>query len=142
MATYQAQNKSTIARAFSRFRKEEEDIIREGMVTVAEFGMQYLIQAHKQFQEGLHHPEEDDTIAYAVGYNGTVIETGAHSGGGGDIPGDAMNKAAALLSGTQGWSAIILSDMEGWYRVDWEMGFLHSSADEIRDNFTKYFKPV
>lgn len=142
MAKYQTQNKNTIARAFLRFRKEEESIIREGMARVAKAGMDYLVQAHEQFQSGLHHPDEDDTMAYAVAHDGVVVESGAYNGGGGDIPGDAKNKAIELLSGSKGWTAIIISDMEGWYRVDWEMGFLQSSADEIMEKFTRYFKPV
>lgn len=142
MAKYQAQNKRTIEQAFSRFRKEEEDIVREGMERVAKAGIAFLVEAHKQFREGLSHPHEDDTMAYAVAHDGIIVVSNSYFGGGDEIPGDARSKAEGLLSGTKGWTAIILSDMEGWYRIDWEMGFLHSSAEDIRDNFTKYFKKV
>lgn len=142
MAKFREQNRRTIQHAFLRFQGREEEIIREGMIRVAKAGIEYLIQAHDEFKSGLHHPEEDDTMAYAVAHNGRLIASGSYNGGGDDIPGDARNKAIDLLSQTKGWSAIILSDMEGWYRVDWEMGFLQSSADDIRDNFIKHFKPV
>ena len=142
MANYSAKNQKTIATAFARFQRTEEEIVRNGMIRLAQAGLAFLVEAHEQFQPGLYHPEEDDTLAYAVAEDGVIVESGSYNGEGGDIPGDARNKAVKLLSGTRGWVAVILSEMEGWYRVDWEMDFLQLSADEVRANFHKFFKKV
>ena len=142
MAGYQSRNKGVITKAFARLKRSEEDVVFQGMVKLAEAGMAFLVQAHDSFRDGLHHPEEDDTMAYAVSHDGVIIGSGSFNGGGDDIPGDALGKARRILDGTTGWRAVILSEMEGWYRVDWEMDFLHVSAEEVKENFHKFFKRV
>ena len=142
MAGYQSKNTQVIRNAITRFRNDADTIIENGICDVARAGLTFLVEAHDAYRENMSHTVEEDTLAYAVAHNGTVIRSGYYNGGGEDIPGDAMNKAKSLLSGTSGWVAIILSEMEGWYRVDWEQDFLQYSADTIRQNFRKYFKPV
>lgn len=143
MAGYSARNKKTIERAFSKFRKEDEAIIRHGMLLVAKAGMDHLLEAHASMEEDLNHPQEVNTMGYAVAHNGKIVASFGYNGGGNDdLPGEAREEAERLLAGTTGWRAIILSDMEGWYRVDWEEGFLFSSSEEIKNNFNSYFKPI
>jgi len=142
MASYQAQNKRTITRAFRRLSTSEETVVKEGMCRVARAGMDFLLEAHTQGHYDLHHPEEKDTLAYVVAHDGRIIKAEGHDGGDSDLPGDALSKAKAIVSGSNGWVAIILSEMEGWYRVDWEMNFLRYSADHIRDHFADYFKRI
>lgn len=142
MATYQAQNKRVISQAFSRFRKEDERIIEEGMIRVAKAGLDFLIEAHEHHPYAHRHPEEVDTMAYAIAHNGAIVASQGYNGNGDDLPGNAQEAAERLLAGSIGWTAIVLSDMEGWYRVDWEWGFLQYSSDEIKENFNKYFKPI
>ena len=143
MAGYSAKNKKTIERAFAKFRKEDEDIIRHGMLLVAKAGIDYLVEAHTRTGEDLNHPKESDSMGYAVAHNGMVIASYGYSGDESyNLPRQAREEAERLLAGTTGWRAIILSDMEGWYNVDWEEGFLSMSADEIKNNFTSYFKPI
>lgn len=139
---YLQRNKSVIDRAFKHLADSQEQSVREGMVKIAEAGMAFLVEAHENHADNMMHTEEEDTMAYAIAHDGMVIKSGYYRGGGDDFPGDAMNKAKALLSRTSGWVAIVLSEMEGWYRVDWEMNFLHYSAEHIRSNFSKFFKPV
>ena len=143
MAGYSAQNSRVIRKAFDRFRKEDEDIIRHGMLLVAKAGIDHLVEAHARKSEDLNHPQEEDTMGYAVAHNGTIVASFGYNGGGtDDMPGQAREEAERLLAGTTGWRAIILSDMEGWYNVDWEEGFLYISSEEIRNNFATYFKPI
>ena len=139
--SYLQQNNSTIDKAFARLRKSEEAIIREGMIRLAEAGLQYLIKSHDSFGD-MQHTHETNTLAYAVAHDG-VVERGEYlNGGGSDVSGDALQAATKMLSGTKGWCAIILSDMEGWYRVDWEMHFLHYSEAQIKQNFHSFFKKI
>lgn len=142
MAGYRNSNSKVIQRAFTRFKESAEGIISKGIIALAQAGLAYLVEAHDNHRDGMSHTEEDNTIGYAVSYNGTVIESGSFKGGEADLPGDAEEEAKRLLAGSQGWVAIILSDMEGWYRADWEMDFLQYSADQVRANFHKFFKKV
>ena len=143
MAGYQDRNKAVIAKAFARFRKEEEIILREGAIRLAKAGLDFLLEAHDDYPRPLLHPEETDTLGYAVAYNGVIVDSAAHIGGESeDLPGSAKEEAERLLSGTRGWRIIVLSDMENWYRWDLETGFLMYSADEIKANFHQFFKPI
>lgn len=143
MAGYSTQNRNTITKSFQRLRKSEDAISREGMVRVVKAGMDSLLEAHYNHPIAHEHPEEENTLAYAIAHDGVIVESGRHNGiGSDDMPGEAQSKAASLLSGTTGWTAVILSEMEGWYRVDWEWNFLRSSADEIRNKFHTYFHKV
>lgn len=139
---YQQQNKSTIAGAFARLQKAEEDAIAKGMCRLAKAGLEYLVEAHDSFGYVLRHTEETNTLAYAVAKDGVIVVSDYLDGGSGDLPGNAREKAATILSGTKGWAAVIVSDMEGWYRVDWEMHFLHISVAQIKENFHSFFKKV
>lgn len=142
MNKYQAKNENVIRNAFDRFSKNAENVIREGMRAMARAGLDYLIEAHILHDSIMLHTSETDTLGYAFGHDGLLIESGSHKGGDYDLPGSAQEEAEAILSGTKGWVIIILSDMEGWYRVDYEMDFLGYSAETIRRNFKDFFKPV
>lgn len=143
MAGYQDRNKVIIDRAFSRLAESEGVILREGAVRAAKAGLDFLLEAHDNYPRPLLHPGETDTLGYAVAYNGSIVSSAAHIGGENeDLPGSAKEEAERLLFGTRGWRIIVLSDMENWYRWDLEIDFLMYSADEIREDFHKFFKPV
>ena len=143
MAGYQSRNSKVIAKAFSRLASNEERIIGEGLRRLALTGLAFLVEAHDLHPIAHHHPEENDTMAYAVARDGKVFEAGAFSGGESVPNSNAESKARGLVAGMPGWAAVILSDMgRDWYRVDWEMQFLQYSADQIRDNFHKIFIPA
>lgn len=142
MAGYQSQNRQVIKNAFKRLRQSEYDTVKAGAIAVAEAGLQYVIDAHEGSPYMMHHLEEKDTMAYAVAYDGVIVAAKSHEGGDSDLPGSAMGTAKSIVSQSHGWVIIVLSDMAGWYRADWEVNFLNYSADEIRANFHKFFKPV
>jgi hypothetical protein len=143
MAGYQAENKRVIEKAFRRLQTSQATNAREGMIRVAKEGMQYLLDIHSSEPDAWRHPSEDNTIAYAVAYNGAIVAAEHHNGDPNlRIKSSAMEEAMRLLSGTTGWVAIILSDMEEWYRADWEESFIRYSADRIRADFQRIFKTI
>ena len=139
--SYLQRNNATIQKAFARLANSEETIVRNGIVALAEAGLAYLIESHDSFGD-MHHTHETNTLAYAVAHDGVVFKGEYLNGGEADMPGNALQTATQMLSGTKGWCAIILSDMEGWYRVDWEMHFLHYSIAQIKQNFHSFFKRI
>ena len=139
MAGYLAKNRAVIRSAFSRLRSESDATILAGMTRMTEAGLEYLLEAH---DSGMHHPNENDTLAAILAHDGQVVAKFPHEGSD-DFPGSASAEAARLLRGTSGWIVIILSDMVmQWYRVDYEIAFLTYSADEIKANFHSFFKPI
>lgn len=138
---YEAQNNMVVQRAFDNLRFHQTQIVTDGMRRVAEAGLEYLLEAHDTKYD-LNHPEETNTLGYAVAYNGNVVASGSHNGGDYDMPGSAREMAENIAASSPGWCAIILSEMEGYYRVDWEMDFLYRSTEEIKANFNQFFKPI
>lgn len=139
---YIAQNHRVILTAFDRLSRNADAIILDGMTRVAQAGLEYLLQAHNEHSPWMAHPFENDTLAGVVAHNGEVVASFTHNGGEGDLPGSASDEAERMLRDTSGWVAVILSDMKGWYRVDYEIGFLAVSADEVKANFNRFFKPI
>ena len=138
----EARNAAVIRSAFARLQSNKERIIEDGMKRLAQAGLEFLIRAHDEHDLFMNHPNEDNTMAWAVGHNGSVVASGSHNGGEDDLPGSALQAAESIISNTSGWVAIILSDMEGWYSVGLEEDFLFTASFDIADTFHTYFKKI
>lgn len=135
-------NDAAIRRGFRNLKKAQERICLEGMRKVAKAGLEYLVEAHDQHRHGMLHTQEVNTIAYAIGYNGKVVESGFHKGEKEDQLGRSDERAEELIAGTTGYVAVIFSDMQGWYKVDYEMDFFYYTIDRIKEHFHEFFKPI
>jgi len=135
-------NESTIKRAFARLQERKDTIIREGMINLAKAGLEYLVAVHNMHEMFMAHTTETDTLAYAVAHDGLIVASGCHNGGDDDLPGSATDAAISILSGTSGWVAVILSEMEGYYRVDYEQDFLFDVSFHTVAEFQTYFKKI
>ena len=141
MANYESANNNVISKAFSRLKANEEEIVKKGMYGLLEAGLEYLNDAHEVW---MHHENEADTLGWALIHDGEILEIVSQVKGEPTPYGNAIGRLQEIASGvTDGWVGIILSDMTNdWYRVDWEMGFLFQSADEVRNHFSEFFKPI
>ena len=142
MASLKRSNDKVIDRAFTRLVKSEDSIVRDGMYALLCAGLEYLHEAH---DPDLHHENESDTLGWALIHDGAVLEAVSQSMGPWTPHGDALGKLMSIVSEmpSTGWSGVVLSDMANdWYRVDWEMDFLTSSAEQVKANFRNFFKPV
>ena len=135
-------NSAAIRRGFKWLKGYKESVCLDGITRIAKAGMDYLLEAHEEHEHGMMHTMERNTIAYAIGHNGSVIESGYHDGGDGDRSGRAREMAERHISGTRGYVAVILSDMESWYRLDYEMDFFYYTVDHIKAHFDEFFKKV
>lgn len=142
MTSLSQHNESVINQAFKRLTICEMNVIREGMIRLAKAGLAYLVEMHNMHELFMSHTTEKDTMAWAVGYNGLVIASGFYDGGDDDMPGTADATAASIIEGTTGWVAVILSEMEGYYRVDYEEDFLTDTSFNTASEFQTYFKKV
>lgn len=135
-------NKSVIYKAFARLNKSEEAVIKNGMYGLLNAALEWLHEAH---DEWMHHENESDTLGWALIHDGQVLEAVSQSKGEWTARGDALGRLQRIASEVPSgaWVGVVLSDMaNNWYRVDWEMGFLSYSADEVKSHFHDFFKPV
>ena len=136
-------NRFRIWRGFNKLKKCERSACLEGIRAIAKAGLEYLAEAHERHKAGMLHTLEYNTMAYAIGHNGKVLESGFYKGENLELFGSADEKAVKLISGTEGYVAVIYSDMLfKWYRLDYEIDFLLYSIDHIKANFDKFFKPI
>lgn len=147
--SYRATNKQAIDGAFKTFGLQLDSYVKSGMVAAAVAGLEYLVEAHQimEYSQGIDgHPEfhihEQNTMAYAVSYNGNVVTAASYQGDGNGVPGVAIEQASAIVSGTTGWVAIIYSEMDGWYKLEKEQDYQRYSRMQIIQHFHDYFKPV
>lgn len=135
-------NSMVIRRAFDRLRDNKDRIIEEGMIRLAKAGLDYLVDVHNQHELFMEHVTETNTMAWAVSHDGRVVASGHHEGNDDDMPGTAEQTASSILSSTSGWVAILLSEMEGYYRVDYEEDFLFDTEFNTASEFQTYFKRI
>lgn len=140
--SYKSQNTAAIKRGFEWLRKYSDEVIRNGMINIARAGLLFLVDAHEMFNIGEDHSHlsEDNTLAWAVAHDGSIVESGDLQGGGSDMPGNARTEAEGIISQTTGWVAVIYSDMKGWYRADWEEEYLNYSREMVAADFHSIFK--
>ena len=139
---YKQANNRTIEYAFKRLMLTQKNVALDGMEKLANAALQYLIDAHDSHSMFMLHTTETNTLGWALACDGKVLRSGQHRGDDGSLPGDAEEKAKAIAARTHGYAIILLSEMEGWYREDYEMDFMLDTQFGITENFMKFFKKV
>lgn len=138
-------NASKIAAAFGRLSASKDAIIAEGFARMMQAGLDALLEAHDTPIIGedifAHNEMERETLGWMIFHDGREVASGTQDRG--EITGAILYRLEALGSRTTGWVGYLMSDMSfDWYRVDYEKEFLFYSRDEIRRDFSRYFKPV
>lgn len=147
--SYKKTNTQTINNAFKTFGIRVDGYMKRGMMAAAKAGLDYLVEAHEmmEYSQGIDgHPEfhihEQNTMAYAVAYDGKVVTAVSYQGNGDSKAGAAMEEASKIAAATSGWVAIIYSEMDGWYKMEKEQDYQRYSRMQIIQHFHDYFKPV
>lgn len=142
MGRYEKKNIRVIEKAFDRLDRHKEKAIEEGMVRMLHAGLTKLLDSHKPW---MHHKNENDTAGWALVHDGTIIRMTTQSEGNYTPKGYAYQRLMEVAGGLpkEGWCGIVMSDMANdWYRLDWEMNYLASSAEHVKNNFHSYFKKI
>ena len=93
----------------------------------------------------MKHEQENDTLGWCLVHNGRIVEAVSQAKGQWTPRGRALSRLQEVVAeGPKlGWYGVVLSDMANdWYRVDYEIQFLHESADSVIRNFHNYFRKV
>ena len=144
----ETRNKSVITKAFSRLRKSEATKVQDGMRRIMKDAMAYALSMHDHEHYG--HRINDNSYGWALVHNGRLVElqvNGARHG-----RGDAEDQLQNVVRGItrKGWVGILLASMmleyngrrPVYFEIDYEVGLLDMTADEIKDWFQTYFKPI
>lgn len=135
-----SKNRMAILRGFDRLRAAENQTAFDGIRKIGENALDLVVQFHREYDGSMIHINEDNTLAYAVAYDGATIESRGYLGGDYDMPGEASQEAEDILSSTKGYAAIVLSDMtQDWYNATLELDFLTRARDQIESNINNYF---
>lgn len=135
-------NNETIMKAFERLKSRKDEAVISGMYALLDAGLDYLHEAHESW---MHHENETNTLGWALIHHGQVMEAVSQAKGEWTPGGDAVVRLREIAAEVphDAFVGVILSDMaNGWYRLDWEMGFLEYSATEVKNNFRRFFKPI
>lgn len=141
-------NNLVINRAFTRLRKSEDVMIKDGMRRILKDAMEYALSQHDHDHFG--HRIHDNSYGWAIVHNGKLVELQINGGrhGHGDAE-DQLREVAGEV-GKPGWVGILLASMllqfNGrkpiYFEIDYEVGILAATASNVQDWFKTYFKPI
>lgn len=141
-----ARNNTVISNAFASLTARKDQIIQEGFIRMMEAGLEYLLEAHDAPIAGkniFHHNEmEKETLGWMIFRDGVEVASGTQDRG--PLEGSVRDILLNLEGRPDtGWVGYLMSEMDfNWYRVDYEISFLQYSADNIKGNFSTFFRPI
>lgn len=148
MAGFEQRNERCIQRAFKRLSARKDAIVEDGMSRLLNDAVAYAISIHDY--EHFGHRITGNSYGWALLFDGSIKRIWTNEGRHGQ--GDAEDQLRSVAQGVRkgGWVGIILSSMSMsfgrrkpiYFEVDFEMGVLESTKDEIADYFKDYFRPI
>lgn len=141
-------NSKVIDKAVKRLQANADTIIEKGMKRLLADAMAYALDVHDA--EHFGHRTTEDSYGWALVKRGRVVALETNKGKHGK--GEAERQLRDVASGVSkdGWVGIVLASMTAQrdtgkpiiFVVDYEIGVLNFTADEIKDYFNVYFKPI
>lgn len=142
-----ARNNTVISNAFASLTARKDQIIQEGFIRMMEAGLEYLLEAHDEFRRKghnihWHNLDERETAGWMIFHDGVEVASGAQDRG--PLEGSVRDILLNLEGRPQnGWVGYLMSEMTfDHYRVDYEIAWLLISSDNIKGNFSSFFRPI
>ena len=145
---FEARNSAEIKRSFSRLRKSEESVVKNGMRRILNDAMEYAISVHDHHHFG--HRTNDNSYGWALVHDGKLVEL--HINGARHGHGDAEEQLQDVARGIgrKGWVGILLASMvlefnrrkPIYFEIDYEIGIFAATTDKVEEWFKTYFKPI
>ncbi|MGM9736959.1 MAG: hypothetical protein ACI3ZT_00935 [Candidatus Cryptobacteroides sp.] len=139
---FREENDKRLRQGFARLLVEKDKTIEITMYHILDKALDALHEAHGS---DMKHEQENDTLGWCLVHNGQIVEAVSQAKGKWTPKGRALNRLQEIVGEgpRQGWYGVVLSDMaNNWYRVDYEIRFLHASVSSVIENFHKYFHKV
>lgn len=135
-------NARRLRQGFALLQMKKDGTIERAMYHILDKALDALHEAHAP---DMRHEQENDTLGWCLVHNGRIIEAVSQAKGQWTPKGRALTRLQEVVAeGPRlGWYGIVLSDMANdWYRVDYEIQFLHKSVSSVIENFHQYFHKV
>lgn len=139
---YERQNEKVIEKAFKRFQKNAEVIIKSGMYDLLSDAVNVALELHDDTHRS--HLSLGDTYGWMLLINGRIdkLEVTAH----GDKVGEAtmMLKNYATRLPSVGIIGIVMAGMKpaNFFSINYEKGILDNTITITRQTFLQYFKAI
>ena len=145
---YDKQNEQAVKRGLEWLTKVRDAVEEQGMVSLLRDSMAYAIDLHGH--EHFGHRITGDSYGWALVKNGLIIQMEVNEGNHGNGDATEQLRVVSREVKAKGYVGIVLASMKAFredgrpimFEVDFEHGVLGITADEIRDNFSMYFKPI
>lgn len=145
---YAQRNETTILKAFKRLERNRDKVIEEGMPRLLNDAMAYAISIHDH--EHFGHRTHDNSYGWALVHDRKLVRLQVNGGRHGHGEAEEQLKEVCGRITRQGWVGVILASMSVafgrrkpiYFEVDYEMGVLDFTKDEIQAHFAEYFKPI
>lgn len=134
-------NKETINNAFKCFRKANNEQFKMGMRDLLEAAVKYALVNHDENHQS--HLKAGDSYGWILYHNGKQV--GIHIiSKGNEIKGDTRAEIKGISVPNYGWVGVVMAGLvpESYFAVDYEEQILALTADDIRANYHRYFKPI
>ena len=138
-------NVSTIENAFRRLTARKDETVGSCLCALMDAALDALHEAHEKMRTGHNHESESNTLGWCVIHGGEIVMAASQSKGPFTPAGDVLMQLRMAVSDMPktGWCGILMSDMANeWYRVDWEIDFMTYSAETVKRDFRKIFRPI
>ena len=146
--SYLRENNRKIDKAFQRLVLQKDEIIKAGMLRLMDDAMAYAISIHDSTHWG--HRSTGDSYGWALVHNGGIVALKVNTGHHGEGEAERQLRQAVGSVRSTGWVGILLASLRVendrqssiLFQIDYEIGVLNFTQDEIKDYFTNYFKPI
>lgn len=138
---YRKENKATIKSAFKAFRQSANEQFKMGMRNLLEAAVEYALVNHDERHQS--HLKAGDSYGWILYHNGRQV--GIHIiSKGSEIKGNTKTEIKDIPVPKDGWVGVVMAGMvpESYFAVDYEEQILALTADDIRANYKRYFKPI
>lgn len=143
-------NDRKLKAGFKRFERSKDLIIENGMKRLMNQAMLIALATHDQ--DHWFHRSTANSYGWLVLHNGAYIDHRTNEGQHGEGHAYALLREAAQSAPNEGWVGILLASMHAGeegprpksfiFHLDYEIGVLNSTREDLEAQFNKFFTEV
>lgn len=134
-------NRKVIDSTVKQFKQSANIVFQKGMEDMLNYAVEFALHSHDEGHQ--QHLIQGDSYGWGLFHNSRLVSY--------KIVSQVSKKKNQLLSAirsvnvpnTKSWCGVIMAGMSpmGYFSTDYEIEILELTKDEIRANFSRYFKP-
>lgn len=141
-------NEKAIKHGLDWLTRAKDAVIERGMLRLLPEATAYALSLHDETHFG--HKSTEDSHGWALVKDGGIVQMGVNEGRHGHGDAHEQLRRVAQSIATPGYVGIVLASMNAAredgrpiiFEIEYEIGVLSFTSDEIQDYFQTYFKPI